>query len=232
MSNFINIDYTFEFSANSTKSFHIALDPLTLRIETKNVDSPPSWTRLEYNRCCVCKLDIKEHQHCPIALNLVGFIEEFKDYLSHQEVNVVVKVDEREYVKRLPLQFGLSSLLGAIMVSSGCPTMELLKPNLRFHLPFASIEETVYRSFTMFLLAQFYKYRKGIEVDFDLAEFEKIFTDVGKVNKAFSERLREASTKDASINALVNLHCLGEMTPMTVSDILDEIEQYYTAHLE
>jgi len=180
----------------------------------------------------VCKLDQEKHPACPIALNMVNLVEEFHDFLSYEEVVVTVTTEERSYRKETDLQTGLSPLLGIIMVSSGCPTMELLKPNVRFHLPFASLEEMAYRSVTMYLLGQFYRQRKGLKASWTFAEFEEIFNQVGEVNRAFSERLQSASKKDASINALVNLYCLGEMAPRAIPNILDEMEKYFTAYMD
>ena len=37
------------------------------------------------------------------------------------------------------------------MALSGCPVLEQLKPMARFHLPFASVEETIYRAASMYL---------------------------------------------------------------------------------
>ncbi len=51
-------------------------------------------------------------------------------------------------------QQAMSSVLGLIMATAGCPWTDRLRPMARFHLPFASEAETVYRSVCMFLLAR------------------------------------------------------------------------------
>ena len=48
----------------------------------------------------------------------------------------------------------MSSVLGLIMATAGCPWTDRFRPMARFHLPFASEAETVYRSVCMFLLAR------------------------------------------------------------------------------
>jgi len=48
------------------------------------------------------------------------------------------------------------------------PIFEKLKPMVRFHLPFASIEETKYRAISMYLLAQYFLYQQGSQPDWDL----------------------------------------------------------------
>ena len=82
----------------------------------------------------------------------------------------------------------------------------------------------------MYLLGQFYRQRRGDEVDLSFEGFKAIFQQVGDLNRAFSERIHAASQKDASINALVNLYCMGEMTPAAIPGILDEMEKYFTAY--
>lgn len=230
MSDCFSIEYCFEFSPELKKSFKISLDRSNLLVPPAQIKSPPPWAAIDFHKCSLCQLDSKKHPHCPIALNMVNLVEEFQECLSYDEVIVTVTTEERTYRKETDLQMGLSPLLGIIMVSSGCPTMELLKPNVRFHLPFASLEEMAYRSITMYLLGQFYKQRKGLEANWTFEDFAGIFDQVGEVNRAFSARLLSASKKDASINALVNLHCLGEMTPRAIPDMLDEMEKYFTAY--
>ena len=230
MGNSFSIEYCFEFSANSKKTFKIILDRSNLLMPAAEIGSPPAWAALDFHRCSVCELDPKQHPTCPVALNLVPLVEEFQEYLSYEEVVVTVTTEERSYQKKADLQTGLSPLLGIVMVSSGCPTMELLKPNVRFHLPFASPEEMAYRSFTMYLLGQFYKQRKGKNVNWSFEAFKDIFSQITELNSAFSERLLAASKKDASINALVNLHCMGQMAPAIIPNILDEMEKYFSAY--
>ena len=230
MSDSLQIQYHFEFSPELEKTFTLSLDRSTLQVPPAEIESPPEWTALEFNRCSICKLDAQVHSECPVALNLVGLVESFKDFVSYDEVTVTVTTEERSYSKKCDLQTGLSPMLGIIMVASGCPTMDLLKPNVRFHLPFTSLEEMAYRSFTMYLLGQFYRQRQGKDVDWSFEGFSHIFDQVTELNSAFSERLLAAAKKDASINALVNLCCMGQMTPTAIPSILDEMEQYFSAY--
>jgi hypothetical protein len=77
---------------------------------------------------------------CPVVLNLAGIVEVFRDYFSYESVKVTVTMRERVSWKTTSLQEGLTSLLGLIIVTSGCPVMEHLKPMARFHLPFSTLE--------------------------------------------------------------------------------------------
>ena len=55
------------------------------------------------------------------------------------------------------MEIAIRSLIGLIMALSGCPHMEFFKPLARFHLPWASLEETTLRSASIYLLMQFFK---------------------------------------------------------------------------
>jgi hypothetical protein len=109
--------------------------------------------------------------------------------------------------------------------------MERLKPMVRFHLPFASLEETIFRTTSMYLVAQYLRRKAGLSADFSLDGLQAIYTDVAAVNTCFAKRLLEAARKDANINALVNLHCFAEMVPRSVDDMLDEIAHDFSALL-
>lgn len=226
------IDYRFNFPGGESKTMSFCLDRDTLLMTPADSDDPPAWTAIDFHRCSVCGLKAESGQGCPVAVNMAQTVEEFKAFLSFDEVTVTVTTEERSFVKQTPLQFGLSPLLGIIMVSSGCPTMEKLKPNVRFHLPFASLEETVYRSITMYLLGLFYRQRRGEAVEWSLDGLEQLYGEVSEVNNAFAERLRVAARTDANLNALVNLHCLGEMVTPSLESVLDQMEGYFAALID
>ena len=119
------------------------------------------------------------------------------------------------------------------MVTSGCPVMEYLKPMARFHLPFATLIETVFRMSSMYFMAQFFLGLKGGKpFDMSLEGMKKIFTDVTEVNKDFSQRLLDAASKDAHINALVNLDCFATIIASQTEESLKEIESYFLAYFK
>jgi Domain of unknown function (DUF6901) len=57
-----------------------------------------------------------------------------------------IPFNERSYFKKTTMQKGIVSLLGILLVSSGCPVMAKLRPMVRFHLPFASMLATTFRT--------------------------------------------------------------------------------------
>ena len=232
MADHLKIIYSFRFQSGLIKEFPIVLDRETLCFITKDVPTPPVWTELNYNKCSVCTLDEGLNKHCPVALNLVQINEAFKESYSYEDVNISVITEERRYSKDTSLQEGLSALLGIIMVTSGCPIMEYLKPMVRFHLPFATLVETVFRMSSMYFMSQFFLGLKGRPFDLSLDGLKKIYAKVSEVNRDFSQRLADAASKDAHINALVNLDCFATIIPLQAEETLKEIESYFSAYFK
>ena len=228
----LKIIYTFKFQNGLIKEFSILLDRETLEFITEDIPKPPVWAELTYNECSNCTLDEGLNRYCPIALNLVKINEAFKESYSYEDVSISVITEERRYSKDTSLQEGLSSLLGIIMVTSGCPVMEYLKPIVRFHLPFATLAETVFRMSSMYFTSQFFLGLKGKPFDLSLEGLKKIYTEVSQVNRDFSQRLADAASKDAHINALVNLDCFATMIPILAEETLKEIESYFSAYFK
>ncbi|MFO1424490.1 MAG: hypothetical protein U1F70_12745 [Candidatus Competibacteraceae bacterium] len=223
--------YTYAFRNGATRTFNVFLDRKTLGLIMKPPTQPPSWTFLRQNQCANCSLDARDHPFCPVALNFAEIAEHFAHAVSYEEVHVVVTTEERIYSRDTTLQQGLTSLLGIIMPTSGCPVLEPLKPMVRFHLPFATITETVFRMVSMCLVAQYLRHGEGKPFDFGLGELAKIYAEVAIVNRDFVRRLRDASMEDANINALVGLDCFATMVPLIAEDTLNEIKLYFSAFL-
>lgn len=232
MDDALEIVYRFDFPGGESKSFPLRLARRTLRLDAEPPAAPPAWAALSHHQCPGCGFSAQTTPYCPIALNLAPIVEQFREHVSHDEVTVTVTTEERICVKSTSLQLGLSSLTGIVMVSSGCPAMEKLKPMVRFHLPFATLEETTYRTLSMYLVGRYFRHRRGEAVDWSLAGMEGLYAEVGMVNAAFAERLREAAKKDASINALVRLFCLAEMVPFSAEELLDQLEETFGALLQ
>ncbi len=232
MENPIAIKYSFLFENGSDKIFDIKLDKQTLALLKEKHPNPPTWTKLAHNKCSNCSLDEASNKYCPVALNLADIAESFKDYFAYENARVTVETDERAYSKDTTIQQGLSALIGIIMTTSGCPVMEQLKPMVRFHLPFATLTETIFRMVSMYLVLQYFMNQDGKAADWRLTGLEKIYAEVGQVNRDFAQRLSEAAKKDANANALVNLDCFATMVPLAAEETLSEIKNYFSAHLK
>ncbi|MBI5640474.1 MAG: hypothetical protein HZA17_08625 [Nitrospirae bacterium] len=231
MAGLFAIDYSFGFRDGGNKTFSITLDRDTLSLSPGAFLPPPSWAELQRNRCSNCTLDETVNSYCPVAQNLSGIVEEFKDYFSYEGVTVIVSTEDRQYTKDTTIQAGLSSLIGIIMVTSGCPVLEHLKPMVRFHLPFATIEETIFRMTSMYLMSQFFLLQDGRAANWSLEGLSAIYSEVSKVNRDFAQRLAEAAKKDANLNALVNLDCFASMIPLTAETTLKGMRRYFSAYL-
>jgi hypothetical protein len=228
----IAIEYRFRFEQGADKVFLVHLRKADLQLALNPTAHRPSWTRLEHCQCSNCPLQRDEVAHCPAATGLADLIDSFKDCLSTEFAEITVAVDAREYRKRAPIQYGVSALMGLLMATSGCPVMEKLRPMVHVHLPFATIEETMYRAVSMYLLGQFFRQQHQLDADWDMDHLVKIFEDVAEVNQAFSRRLVSINPKDASLNALANLDCFAMVTSFSITkDKLKELEPLFHAYL-
>jgi len=231
MSKPIIFEYSFKFKKGLNKKFVMTLDRDTLALQLDRRPDPPLWALLNHKKCENCPLDVKTNAYCPVALNFVDIAEQFKDMVSHEEVAVTVTTEERVFAKETTIQMGLSPLIGIIMTTSGCPIMDHLKPMVRFHLPFASLDETIFRMAAMYLVAQYFQKQDGGAPAWTLDGLTAVYQKVGIVNRDFAVRLRDAAKKDANVNALVNLDCFAQMVPLAAEDTLKAIKPYFSAYL-
>jgi hypothetical protein len=196
-------------------------------------DPLPSWTELTCHKCPNCPLDEKEHKHCPAARGISEAIEFFRQTLSIEEADITVKTADRNYSKHASITDGISSMMGLIMASSGCPILGQLRPLVRNHLPFASNTETVYRALGMYLLSQHFLAKKGKKADWTLENFTKLYENINIVNRAFCSRLRNSPIEDASLNALVKLDCFAQIINFSVSkENIEELKGLFRAYFK
>lgn len=229
----ITIEYEFKLKDGREKKFSVRLKKPMLQFVPEHTSTVRQWTKLEHHQCPNCPLSPKTHQHCPIAANLVDIIESFKDSLSIEEAEITIRSESREYHKRATVQYGIGSLMGLYMVTSGCPIMDKLRPMVYTHLPFSSLEETLYRAASMYLLAQYFREREGQGADWKLENFTKIYEDIATVNQHFTKRLLSINPRDASLNALVGLDCFASAAAFSsVEDNLKEFEPLFQGYLQ
>lgn len=203
--NILKYVYTFIFKDGREKKFEILIDKDTLNIIPSEQQEIAQWAKREEFQCAseFCNSMFKEY--CPIAVNINNIIKFFSDIDSYENVKIYAEVDERTYYKETSVQKGVSSLIGIIMPTSGCPVLAKLKPLTRFHLPFASIEETEFRVISMYLFAQYMIFQRGGKPDWEMVKLKKIYEDILKINRTLSEKVAQLENKDASINAIVAL---------------------------
>ena len=229
----ITFKYKFKFSGGSEKKFIIKLDDKTLNLIQTESKPYPKWAELIYFKCPNCPLQEDQHIFCPVAANLVEIVDFFKASISYDEVDLFIETEQRGYIKHTTLQQGINSLIGIYMVTSGCPIMSKLKPMVRYHLPFATLQETRYRAISMYLLAQYFLYKRGKEPDWDLLKLIKIYDDIQIVNRHFFKRLSEIKIKDATLNALVKLDMFAQHVSASINkNVLDEMKSSFDVYFE
>jgi len=227
----LNIKYHFLLQNGSHLDFNVKLDPYTLNQIDDPIDHRPDWTALTFRQCSNCPLDPSDSPYCPVAINIIKLMEGCSSLVSYEKVRLDVTTPERTVSKDTTAQAGTSSLLGLIVATSGCPHTGFFKPMARFHLPFASEAETIYRASSMYLLAQYFIRKQGGEADLDMEGLVKIYRNLQIVNTAFAARLRAASQQDAAVNAVVLLDSFAKILPYTIADSLDEIRHLFISFL-
>lgn len=225
----MKISYCFVFKDGPKKVFTVNLNDQSLNVTPPRDQAKPEWTRLSNFRCEECRL-AGGTQYCPIAVNISEIVEFFKSFISYQPVDVSVATKERVYGKKTTVQEGLGSLLGIYMAASGCPSMERLKPMVRFHLPFASMEDTVFRCASTYLLAQYFLRKQGRQSDPDLVGLAEFYMEIQKVNQGMSQRLRRVVGKDAVNNAVICLDMFAQELPFAIEERLKELEQTFAVY--
>ena len=104
---------------------------------------------------------------------------------------------------------------------------------VRYHLPFVTLRETRYRVISMYLMAQYFLYRRGKEPDWELKNLVTVYDEIQIVNKSFFQRLAHIKVMDATLNALIKLDMFAKHISMLVNkDSLDEMECLFKGYFE
>src|ERR1700690_1390832 len=112
------------------------------------------------------------------------------------------------------------------MATAGCPWTDHLRPMARFHLPFASEDETVYRSICMYLLAREITGSKQTQ---DFAALEDLYKNLHIVNRDMSRRLGAATRTDPAHNAIPLLDSYTIFLPAALECSLNELKPLFDA---
>jgi hypothetical protein len=219
------IRYRFELPNGAQKILDLQFDPGDFRLTNLIPEHPPFWTELKFNQCANCPLNSEQHSHCPAAVHMAPAVESLKELVSFDTVGVTVEQEERTIHVETSAQQALSSVLGLIMATAGCPWTDHLRPMARFHLPFASETETVYRSVSMFLLARnlLGGERQGFEA------LARLYENLHTVNRDVSRRLGAATRTDPARNAMALLDSYTTLLPLALQSLLQELTPLFDA---
>lgn len=227
----IKIRYCFDLNENRSEVFDIELDAKTLELLDRPSHDLPEWTRLEVHQCSHCPFTSDTTPHCPVAVCLSHVIGRFANVISHDRIDLEVITDERTVTQKTTAQKGISSLIGLLIVASGCPHTEYFKPMARFHLPLASEQETFYRATGMYLLAQYYLRRENKDSELGLDGLKNLYRNLHQLNTMIAERIRLATHKDSSVNAVILLDMVSNLVPLIMDEQLDKLRHLFKSYL-
>ena len=227
----IDIKYCFNFKRKRFESFDLKLDPKTLKLLNHSHEELPKWTLLDYHKCPHCPLSGIEDAYCPAAVSLIDLVRRFENVVSYEEIDLEVITAERKVYERTTAQRGISSLLGLLLSTSGCPYTAYFKPMARFHLPLASPEDTLFRATGMYLLAQYFLKNEGKVVDCDLDGLTRIYENMHLLNITLAKRLKDATNNDSSINAVIVLDVFTHTLPSVIREQLESIKPLFMSYL-
>ena len=219
------IEYT--FTIDDGKVLHYRVEFERPRDPILDKSQYPAWTQLEFHQCPNCTLVKEEYSHCPVAIDAHEIVMGFKEILSCKEVDIHVETPEREYFKRTDAQTGLRALIGFVMASSACPILFPMRGMAYYHLPFASLDETVFRVTSSYLLHQYYVYQKGGKFDLEFEGLKQHFKETQTLNYHFLERIRAACDADSNLNVLATLFTISSMLSLSLDRHLKEIEHLF-----
>lgn len=227
--NIYPICYEFRFSGRHVETFDLKLDPQTFALLNPPPFAPPSWTLLDNHRCRCCPLDPKTRPLCPVAVNISTLIECFKNIISIKKCRVRCQTPERVYQKETTTMEGLSSVLGIVMATSNCPVMDFFRPMARFHLPFSTVEETMVRSVSMYLLRQYFSYQRSGLPDLSLNGLHGQYHKVHLINEGLLKRIGDLKLKkDADKNALLVFHSFSQLLSFELNTGLKSIAYLFS----
>lgn len=218
------INYRFCFETGEEKNFKLEIDNETLSLLTNFGMEKPDWTAVEKIGCSSCT---GGETHCRLAMTIGFFIRQFDNIPSYQKVKIYVETENRTYFKETSVQAGVGGIFGILMSTSGCPILGKLKPMVRYHLPFADIEETEYRVFSMYMLAQYFKMKKGLKPDLEMVHLKSTYDEIRKINQKIAKAIADLEKMDTSINAVVALNNYADSVTFSLEDKLEGIEKLF-----
>ncbi len=227
MDHALTISYRFIFPDKREELIKVKIDKQNMESFPDDSAAPPSWCKLDFHQCPNCPLQTAQQPYCPLATRLVRLMATCQNVLSFDKVKMEVTTPERMVTKNTTAQRAVSSLMGLVMATSGCPHMTFLKPMARYHLPFATPEETIFRVVSTYLLEQYFRHKQAQGVDLELENLKKIYGEIQIINKAMTSRLLTVSVQDSAINAVVQLDIFAKMLPYSIEDSLEEIRYLF-----
>jgi len=135
---------------------------------------------------------------------------------------------EENGVRYCPIAVNISSVVDFFKAYTSHDKVEVLV--VCFHLPFATVEETVFRSASTYLLGQYFLRKQGKQADLDLVELADLHNGIQMVNRGMWKRFLEVVGKDAVNNAVICLDMFAKELPYAIEDSLEELEELFRVY--
>lgn len=193
---------------------------------TQDTSAAPEWTRLQHHQCTNCPLSAEQHSHCPTAVDIAKVVERFQEVPSHKAVHVQADMLERSHCRQTDLQTALHSVLGLMMATGGCPVLSRMKGPARLHMPFATVDETLFRMVGAYFIGQYLQARQGAEPDWSLRSLAEFYEEVQTVNRHLKMRLDAMAGSDAHLNAIVSLMSMSMLVSFSLDHELANMQAY------
>lgn len=218
---------TIRYTLNFQDATRVACDIDTERTGSfVSADEAPEWTRLAHHRCSNCPLSAERHTHCPAALDVAKVVSCFAEAPSHQAVHVQVEMHERTHSRDTDLQTALQGVLGLMLSTSACPVLSRMRGAARQHVPFATLEETLFRMVGAYFIGQYLQARQGGQADWSLQGLLDYGTEVQTVKHHLKRRLETLAGGDAHLNAIVSLMTLAMLVNLSLDQQLSDMGAY------
>jgi len=219
------IHYRFTLENGAIHQFQVDRNRSYTRVEDTAENAP--WTKLDFNQCQNCPLSPNSCRHCPAAVDMQQIASQFAAIQSYTKARIEVVTPERTYVKDSDVQTGLRSLLGLVMATSGCPILSQFRGLAQSHVPFATMEETLFRTVGAYLLKQYFVYKSGGRPDLEMRGLENFYQEIQSVNQCLNTRLVSASENDANLNAIVSLTYVSMGVSYSLEENLKELSALF-----
>lgn len=226
-----HISYTLHFDKQRKEQFSLDFDEDSMQIIASDSSSPKDWVALSFFKCQHCPLNNDEHPHCSPAMHLQNSVERIGHERSDTKVLLEVKTPERITSNQTTLANAFSSFMGLVIATSDCPYAIYFRPMARFHLPLASTEETAFRAISSYLMGQYFRKRKALDIDEELEGLSTIYANMEKVNHGFAKRLRN-SGELVEVNSLVQLDLHSKNMALIIQEAAAEFELLYKGYLQ
>ena len=120
--------------------------------------------------------------------------------------------------------------MGLIIATSGCPRADFFRPMAWYHMPLASVEETIFRAASTYLLMQYFFKKEGKNADLELEGLRNIYQNMHTVNVAVKGRLKAATETDSSLNAVILLDLFAQALPLAIDKSLSDLRNIFAPY--